>query len=635
MREIRLQGALAVLFVLAAARPAQAWIYSEHRAITARGIDTLDPQHRGALDNLWAEARVGYTTRLCAAPAAGDQGKKPECVDLAAWPAIAGDHSCSPQDMLHTILESEWILKVAAVASRTEMALAKAKTESERRNAQMNGDLGLERADEEYSTRALGSNAHFLLPRSASTDPKQYAAESLHPGAEPNAIALYVVFHVAALHRAARLLEGSPSAPERAADIRMTLALEAFAVHFLEDSFAAGHIAGSWGSAPERKGTHDYYNEQGLDTETWKHESMLVFGDGHMRPSDLERAGEAVRQSLTEVLDAAKPESETHRTAAAAMILPEVLAGSFDVCKAMRMPDWVIPTSVNSDLAEVLLWTPIPFRGPGFASLPRFRAEIGTFIGVASGVTGESADGGFVAGGSGGFLGALDVGLRLGLGLDALLGDGGDGLIFLQAGIQMSTRSTGGCDPYCLNDPLLQQFVPGVPARTGLSFRLRLPFWLIPGDLIAAAPVLAFANPRLLEKMGITAADGGLIPWQTKLSTPVGRLQFVFGREVAVQLYGYGAEKDAFLAINPNGPGGQPVVTPVALRSIEWDFPVLEIRPFREYGTRYTFAAFVQVGAGFDRPLSAESLVPGRPLPELKTRYFGYIRVFFDGRRYF
>jgi hypothetical protein len=308
-----------------------------------------------------------------------------------------------------------------------------------------------------------------------------------------------------------------------------------------------------------------------------------------------------VRRSLTEVLDAAKAESATRRTAAAVTISPEVVAGSFDVCKAKQVPDWVIPPSMHAELAEVVLWTPIPFRGPGFASLPRFRAEIGPFIGVASGVAIESADGGFAAGGSGGFLGALDVGLRVGLGLDALLGDGGDGLIFLQGGIQMNSRSTGGCEPYCLDDPLLQQFVPGVPARTALSLRLRMPYWLIPGDLIAAAPFLAFTNPRLLEKMAITAANGGLIPWQTKLSTPFGRLQFVAGREFAVQLYGYLGEKDAFLAINPEGPGGQPVVTPVALRSIEWDFPLLEIRPFQEYG----------------------------------TRYFGYIRIFFDGRRYF
>jgi hypothetical protein len=322
--------------------------------------------------------------------------------------------------------------------------------------------------------------------------------------------------------------------------------------------------------------------------------------------------------------------------ASLAVTPPEgVVSGSFNLCLAAHMPDWPIPDSMDPFLREVLLETPIPFRGQGVASLPRFRAEIGSFLGVVSGFSFLGADGGFVAGNSGGAQGSLDVGLRLGVGLDALLGDGGDGLLYLQGGISMQSRSSGSCEPYCSSDPLIQQFVPGVPARTGLSLRLRMPYWLIPGDLILATPILAFTDPKLLEKMAITAADGGLVPWQTKLSTPFGRVQFVLGREVAVHLFGRLAGKDAFLAINPDGPNGQPVLTPVAIRSIQWDFPLVELRPFREYGTRYAFAGFLQIGGGFDRPLDAETLLAGQALPKLKTRYFGYVRIYFDGRRYF
>ena len=50
----RLARNLAAVFALglwpAAAR---AWTYSEHRQITARGIETLDPQKRAELDRLW------------------------------------------------------------------------------------------------------------------------------------------------------------------------------------------------------------------------------------------------------------------------------------------------------------------------------------------------------------------------------------------------------------------------------------------------------------------------------------------------------------------------------------------------------------------------------------------------------
>jgi hypothetical protein len=625
-------GFLILAACLLTAQPSLAWIYAEHRAIAAQGIKTLEPEQRGALDTLWSEARAGHDARLCADPAAGDQGLKPSCIDLAAWAAIAGDHSCSPQDMLRVVLGSDWILKVAAISAKTEAGLARAKNDAERRNVQTSCDLGLERTDKDYSTRAGANNAHFLLPRAGDDDPEQYFLLALKPGAEPNAMAIYVLFHVAALRQAA-LLDDKP-AEERASGARDALALEFFALHFLEDSFAAGHIAGSWGAAAVRKGTHDYYNEHGLDTIAWDRESMLLFGDSHMQAADLDRAGQAVRLSLSEVMNARKAGSQTRRDASGFTVPAGGGDGTFDVCTATKMPDWILPPATYPYLKTVALAMPIPFRGPGYASLPRFRAEIGPFLGIASGVLFEGADGGFTTGKSGGGLGGLDVGLRLGLGLDALLVDSGDGLVFLQGGLVMETHSTGTCEPTCPSDPVLQQFVPGVPARSGLQFRLRLPFWLIPGDLLLAAPFLAFTNPKALEKMGITAADGGLIPWQTKLSTPVGQLQFMAGREVAVNLFGYGGQKDAFLAVG-QAPNGSRTLLPIAVRSVEWNFPLLELRPFREYGTRYSFAALLQIGAGFDTPNQVESLIPGVPPPQLKTRYFGYIRVLFDGRRYF
>ena len=634
-RRLRVTRVLAALLALVSwPGAARAWIYSEHREITARGIDTLDPRHRGGLDRLWEAAREGHEARLCPVPNAGDQGGKADCIDLAAWPSVNGDHACSPEDMLRVILDSDWILKVARIGAKAGASVASARTESERRNAQMNGDLRLERADPDYSTRAGANNAHHLFQRTGN-DPRQYVADALRTGVEPNVMGLYVLFHAAALQRAALFPARSLSPAERAAEARRILALESFALHFLEDAFAAGHIAGSWGPTAERKGTHDYYNEHGIDADTWENESMILFGDGHMRPPDLERAGEAVRLSLVQLLEALVPDSAIRCDSVAIVLPEEISSGAFDICKATAMPGWAVPPALAVDLQDVVRLTPIPFRGPGYASLPRFRAEVGPFVGIASGVLAEGADGGFSANREGGLVGSLDVGLRVGVGLDALLGDAGDGLVFLQGGLVLQSRSTGGCGANCPSDPLLAQFVPGLPARSALSFRLRLPFWLIPGDLILAAPVLALTDPRLLEKMVIVSADGGLIPWQTKLSTPIGSLQFVAGREVAVNLFGYLGGKDAFLAVSGRGADGAPIFEPVAFRSIEWDFPVLELRPLREYGTRYSFSTLVQFGAGFDTPIAAESLIPGQPLAPLKTRYFGFVRVFFDGRRYF
>jgi hypothetical protein len=166
-----------------------------------------------------------------------------------------------------------------------------------------------------------------------------------------------------------------------------------------------------------------------------------------------------------------------------------------------------------------------------------------------------------------------------------------------------------------------------------LNFRLRLPFWVLPGDLVLATPILAFTNPTALKKMGIRAADGGVIAIQRRISTGVGAFQFMAGREVGVTLFGY-VEKDAFLAVI-EGPSGR-TVEPIAVKSIQWEFPLIEYRPFREYGSRYTYATFLQIGAGLDRPV--EAIIVGHPEvpgPTLRTRYFGFVRIFFDGRRYF
>jgi hypothetical protein len=62
------------------------------------------------------------------------------------------------------------------------------------------------------------------------------------------------------------------------------LATESFALHFIEDAFSAGHVAGSWGGVAERKGTHDYYCEAGLDGSTWAGTLQTLKGDAHMRP---------------------------------------------------------------------------------------------------------------------------------------------------------------------------------------------------------------------------------------------------------------------------------------------------------------------------------------------------------------
>src|SRR5580704_3930440 len=152
-----------------------AWLYPEHRSITFLAIKMLEPEQRSQLDALWSEARRGHESRLCAQMADSANGPTPNCIDYAAWPAIAGDHSCSAQEMLRDVLVAPWIPKVAAIGGTLDVKLAAARRRDQRVNAVRRSNIDLLRADPAYVTRAMSNNAHFLLARpNTAIDPEAY-----------------------------------------------------------------------------------------------------------------------------------------------------------------------------------------------------------------------------------------------------------------------------------------------------------------------------------------------------------------------------------------------------------------------------------------------------------------------------
>ena len=295
-----LKSAMILFLASLQAFPAFAWVFPEHRDITVFSVQRLDADRQIQLQALWSEARRGHEQRLCAQIADPAQGPNPACIDFGAMAAISGDHSCSARDMLDTSLNSPWVLGVTRIAGRLKTQLAAASRPSERSNAVRNSDLALERTDPEYVTRASSNNAHFLLARSAvDMDPEAYGLLALSPKAEVNALGTYVWYHRRALDRARRIARGEAPVEARADAVRAALADEAFALHFLEDSFSAGHVAGNWGGTATRKGTHDFYSERGLALNTWNGDHFVGQGDAYMKPED---AGRAVQYSLIGML---------------------------------------------------------------------------------------------------------------------------------------------------------------------------------------------------------------------------------------------------------------------------------------------------------------------------------------------
>ena len=637
-----------------------AWIYPEHRDIAVLAVEKLDPERRAVFDILWREARVTQEKRLCEAVADAAQGVKPACIDWAALPAISGDHSCSSHEMTTTVLESDWILSVADVSAQLKVNLARLdalpptdqapegadviadfqrRIEAEgaraaRINALRTADNRLQQADPKYATRAGSSNAHFLLARPRTAMSRlEYAQLTLKIGSDINALGVYEWYHLSALQKATRLANEQLAPQVRQALARAMLFDEAFALHFLEDVYASGHVAGTWGDSAQRQGTHDYYNKAGLEVFLWQGgDSIVLMGDANMRPEDAERASTAVRTSLDQLLDAAAPSRAgglPHTPAAPGQ--PD----AFDVCKnkvLVPRPDFTqAPEEYRrpylAAMGEVLRPTPVPSLGPGLGAMPRFRSEVGPFVGLAGVIDGRAIDGGFTPSTGTGFVGGVELDARFGLGLEGVLGDSGDGLVFFSIGVRGDSSSTNSISNATAAGGNL---TAAIPSRTGVATRLRMPFYLIPGDLIFLSPIYLF-SPETYAGMAVTAGNGGLIPWQSGWATSIGRFQFVLGRELGVTFYGLSGD-DRVIA--PGATPGGPVRV-VEYKSIFYDLPILEYRPYRSFASNQSSSLVFQLFAGADVPNSANVVSPaGAPNVDLSTVYSVGLRMVFDWRYY-
>jgi hypothetical protein len=534
--------------------------------------------------------------------------------------------------MLHNILETEWILEVADVTARLKRKLAEAKSRDAHVNALRDSDIELQRADPEYATRAGSNNVHFLLARPRfDITPTEYGDACLGEGVELNAIAAYSWYHVSALEKAARLSRETLSPEELSALALAALADEAFAIHFLQDAFASGHIAGTWGDASLRKGTHDHYNEAGLEVVTWGDERMILMGDAWMRPEDAERAARTVRESLEQVLDAAGGVGDPANIETRGK--PTNLADDFNVCKTDTVPPREPDHAVTPLVEDVLVQTPVPALSSGLGQMPRFRAELGPFVGVSSAIRAGAISGGYGGGQeTAGASGGLEINVRVGLGLEGVMNESGDGLVFLDAGLRLDAPSSNqiGDRPSIIDAGAITSAIPG---RTAINLRFRMPFWLIPFDLLVAGPILLIASPTTLTNMAVVAGNGGLIPWQTGIATAIGRFQFILGREIGASFYGYGKTDDRILV--PTEGASQTNYTLIGLRSIKFDFPLVEYRPFRTFSLDQSTNLLLQFYAGLDVPTRVNVVAPaGAAKPDLESVWEIGLRLAFDWRYY-
>jgi hypothetical protein len=274
----------AALLTLASTR-ADAFTYPEHFVMTHRALAAVDragPEAHSVLAELGAYfAGTPMSRGLPAGSPLLEEGK----FDLADLPALAGDHAVTPHQLMRrwfwgpsTSRSCRWrslgdaLTDVDADAEGPSVCAERPENEPCNREAFLRTvrryhdgsatlrstydiDMDLASADCAYICLAARGTSHFRLMGM----PVQEAAA---PGSPPNAASSYAKWHAIALSFAS-LSHDHPEARSRLRAV--ALIHELFALHFLQDGIAAGHIATPRGYGNMTTlATHDHHNRAGI-----------------------------------------------------------------------------------------------------------------------------------------------------------------------------------------------------------------------------------------------------------------------------------------------------------------------------------------------------------------------------------
>jgi hypothetical protein len=349
-----------------------------------------------------------------------------------------------------------------------------------------------------------------------------------------------------------------------------------------------------------------------------------------MTERDMKVAAVTVRRSLAQIASAAEGQVPL---AGGAVSPAEQAVEALDFCKAEHLPPPPGDPVARGATVMVLGSSPVPAGGPEAIHPPRARAEMGPFVGAVSGFTIGPAFGGYDSWANTRMRSEFEIGARLGFGLEGLLTSSMDGQIWAQASLVADPAQLDlGCSTCPGVGRRREAAVPRVPSRTAWKVALRMPYYVIPFDLILLAPTLKLVAPTALPSVVFASASGGLLTIQRKLETSIGTFQFMAGREVGLTLWGY------------TGQAGQFIDTPttdkvdwraVSYNSLELDFPVMEYVPPRAFATTLSLAAEFQFGFSVEFPNSVAYADNGTPYNGLGPSWLVYLRFRLDARKYF
>ena len=256
--------------MLGSATDASAWYFPEHVVIAHDGILQLPPGIRDILQGAVARARADGLLLCDPVDVSLDQVAQKltvdtrmvrsdlgvDCVPYAALPALAGDHSSSSAELRTVLTTKKGIEITSAVVfewRRFEDALARLPNHSLERMAFVHAlDVDFYFIDPGYELRAQNTRGHFMDGGRRIDEVVRDAAA----GHLDNSLAQFLAHHLRSLGLA---VNGS---------VVDALLEHGFAMHFLQDAFAAGHLVmteQTWRSGNDHaRARHDFFNAKGL-----------------------------------------------------------------------------------------------------------------------------------------------------------------------------------------------------------------------------------------------------------------------------------------------------------------------------------------------------------------------------------
>ncbi len=328
-------GAAVLTASAAAPRAAHAWYFPEHVAISKDAVGQLAPEVRDLL-RTGVERATRDGLSLCSAVDVGLEdlpATRPlhtrllraqvgvDCVPFAALPALAADHADDASELRAVLVGSKGRELATAAAFEwrrfLEIVEASPKAPVERMAFVHDLDVDFYFIDPGYELRAQRTRAHFVdAGRGLDVTVRQAGVA----GAVDNAVAQLVVHHLRSLELASRK------------QVTEALLEHGFAMHFLADAFAAGHLVmtdRTWANGNARaRSRHDFFDARGLRVkratsaepcsaleesfEAGASPCWTTWGDGHLGAvrdsTDRVHVVRAVRKSLVHLAMALDPE---------------------------------------------------------------------------------------------------------------------------------------------------------------------------------------------------------------------------------------------------------------------------------------------------------------------------------------